>query len=524
MIGNTHKSLILYSILFAIIPLMSFTEILKKKPSLTIITYFSQEDTPKFLNSLSKSDYFKECQIILLTNGVSENIDYMIREFLKKYSNVTYLYNSKKFTQGALLNQAIDQSVADYCMAVNPQDSLDLKIVEQQIKNMECDSRVDLVYSDFHVSNKPHTPLESGCTWYTTCAPEFTSHLLYYNLISPHCIWRKDVHKKYGYFNETFDYFARWEFYNRIASYGACFAKVSGNTGHYYINFPSTKKIFVTELDYTVACCESDYIKKNYDYIWRMKFTPTSEKSFVIITASYNNKHWYKQNLDSILFQNYTNYRVIYIDDASTDNTGNLVQEYVAQCGKKDKVTLIKNDLRKGALANIYEAVHTCKPEEIVLIVDGDDWLANEQVLTYLSLVYQNENVWMTYGQFAWFPEGTKGFCRVIPQEVILKNAYRNYYWVSSHLRTFYAKLFHLIDKKDLMYENKFFTAACDLAIMLPMLEMAGFHGFFIPEVLYVYNIANDLNINKIHKNKQKDFATIIGKQSRYQPLQQLFN
>lgn len=518
-----NKNLLLLCF-FWILPGIITAKIIKIKPKLSIITSFSQDDTPNFLMLLSKSEFFKDCQIILTANAAAQNVDYLIREFLKKYSNVTYIYNQKKTSHAALLNQAVDQAKAEYCMAINPQDTLDLKTIEQQINKLESNPHIDLIYSDFHVCNKPHTPLESGCTWYTTFVPEFNGQLLYYNFISPHCIWRKELHKKYGYFNELFDYFAQWEFYNRIVSCGAFFAKVSGNSGQNYINFPSTKKIFLTESDYSNANAEYDYIKKTYGYLWQMKFRIAPEKSFVIITASYNNKEWYKKNLDSILYQNYSNYRIIYIDDASNDDTGNLVQAYVNQLGKSDKITIIKNDVRKGALANIYDSVHTCKPDDIILIVDGDDWLANAQVLTYLNLIYQEKAVWMTYGQFAWFPNGSIGFCRVVPEEIIQKNAYRNYYWVSSHLRTFYAKLFHLIDKRDLLFENQFFPAACDLAMMLPLLEMAGVHGFFLPEVLYIYNIANDLNIHKIHKNKQQDFATIIGKQSRYQPLQKLFN
>ena len=34
----------------------------------------------------------------------------------------------------------------------------------------------------------------------------------------------------------------------------------------------------------------------------------------------------YKRNLDSIFMQNYTNYKVIYIDDNSPDGTGQFVQ------------------------------------------------------------------------------------------------------------------------------------------------------------------------------------------------------
>ena len=40
---------------------------------------------------------------------------------------------------------------------------------------------------------------------------------------------------------------------------------------------------------------------------------------FTIITPSYNNVEWVEFNLASVLNQTYSNYRVMYIDDASTD-------------------------------------------------------------------------------------------------------------------------------------------------------------------------------------------------------------
>ncbi len=49
-----------------------------------------------------------------------------------------------------------------------------------------------------------------------------------------------------------------------------------------------------------------------------------TEKPFVFIIASYNNSEWYKNNLDSVFAQDYENYRIIYIDDASPDGTGHL--------------------------------------------------------------------------------------------------------------------------------------------------------------------------------------------------------
>ena len=48
----------------------------------------------------------------------------------------------------------------------------------------------------------------------------------------------------------------------------------------------------------------------------------------VIVIASYNNERWVEENLKSVFMQDYSNYRVIYIDDASTDGTADLAEPY----------------------------------------------------------------------------------------------------------------------------------------------------------------------------------------------------
>ena len=45
------------------------------------------------------------------------------------------------------------------------------------------------------------------------------------------------------------------------------------------------------------------------------------ELPMVIVVPSYNNEKWCAKNLTSILHQHYDNYRILYVDDASCDQT-----------------------------------------------------------------------------------------------------------------------------------------------------------------------------------------------------------
>lgn len=243
------------------------------------------------------------------------------------------------------------------------------------------------------------------------------------------------------------------------------------------------------------------------------------EKNMVIVIPSYNNSLYYEANLNSVLSQKYTNFKVIYIDDCSPDGTGSLVQEYIEKYDKDNRITLIKNTKRQGVMANRYYAIHSCVDSDIIATLDGDDWLAHDNVLKVINEQYQDPNVWITYGQYQKYPLGQKGHCKQFEKEAVEKNSYRNYPFLSSHLCSFYAWLFKLIKKEDLLYKDQFIAMATDVAIMLPMLEMAGGRFKFIEETLYIYNRSNSINMFKLDSVFQKEMGAYIRSKERYEPL-----
>lgn len=236
------------------------------------------------------------------------------------------------------------------------------------------------------------------------------------------------------------------------------------------------------------------------------------KKSFVVLVPSYNNSRWCTKNLRSILTQEYPNFRVVYIDDASNDGTYEQVSDLLAQEDSAHRVTLIHNEQRRGVLSNLYHAIRQCHDEEIIVTVDGDDFLAHEGVLKKLNSVYADHDVWMTYGSFLDYPSYRQSVVKTapVPKQVIASQSYRKYEWVSSHLRTFYAKLFKQIKSEDLKLQGEFLPMAGDLAFMFPMLEMSGRHARYLPDILYLYNRANPLNEHKVDVHLQARCAAHV--------------
>ncbi len=243
------------------------------------------------------------------------------------------------------------------------------------------------------------------------------------------------------------------------------------------------------------------------------------EKPMVVGIPSYNNKEWCVRSLDSVFSQKYKNFRVIYVDDASSDGTGYLVQEYIVKHGLQDRITYICNDKRSYAMHNWYKIVHLCNDDEIVVNLDGDDELAHENVLSRLNEVYSKEGVWVTYGQFMNVQTDVRGYCSKVPDHIVRKNNFRKFGWRYAALRTYYAWLFKLIKVEDFFYNGEFLKVCCDHAIMYPILEMAGERHKFIPEILYLRNLTG-FNDRFIYRNSQKVLEKIIPKWPRYKRLE----
>lgn len=245
---------------------------------------------------------------------------------------------------------------------------------------------------------------------------------------------------------------------------------------------------------------------------------------FVVLIPSYNNERFCVQNLESVCNQTYPHFKVVYVNDCSNDNTKLFVQTFIKERKLERKIKLINNLDRKGALANIYKVVQQCKPRQVVVTCDGDDFFASPKVLERVAQEYQDKNVWMTYGDFRTTRENWGSCCREISTDVALSNTFRKHEWVASHLRTFYAKLFQKIDKQDLLYKGKFFPMTWDMAMMFPMMEMAAFGHFrYIRDILYIYNVDNPICDYRVNAQLQNDLDAYIRALPPYKPLKKLF-
>ena len=213
---------------------------------------------------------------------------------------------------------------------------------------------------------------------------------------------------------------------------------------------------------------------------------------FIILIASYNNEPWLEYNLASVLNQVYTNYKVIYVDDCSTDDT---YSKGLSIAGADPRFTFIKNEVNMGGTYNHTRFFDSIEDEQVCVLLDGDDWFFDDQVLKNLNDFYVANDCWMTYGQFYAYDGNTATIGNPqntpYPDFVHEHKLYRLDQWRASHLRTYKGKLLKAIDKKDLVsiHDNKLFWHAGDLALAFPCLEICPKEKICVVNFpTYVYN------------------------------------
>lgn len=255
------------------------------------------------------------------------------------------------------------------------------------------------------------------------------------------------------------------------------------------------------------------------------KIIENGNKSFVFIITSYNNEEWVYRNLYSIVNQNYSYWRIIYVNDNSSDNTLEKVNDFINKYSIKDKITIISNEKQMRQSYSRFIGAQLCQDDEICCLLDGDDWLVNNNdLLNKLNELYIDNDLNMSYGQFYYF-EGDETYMmlsgvRKYTSEEIINNNYRNK-WVTQHLRTMKASLFKSIPEDYLKYNGEWLRCCTDMAEMYWCLEISeGKHmntGF--PTVVYnkeaskryinsYYNQDKHLEEKKYRENVEKYLKT----------------
>jgi glycosyltransferase involved in cell wall biosynthesis len=234
---------------------LSHTEL----PKVSIITSVFKGDKyiEEFLKDIISQTIFPKCELILINPNSPGNEEPVIIKYLKKYPNIVY----KKLESDPGLyetwNMAIGMARGEYITNANLDDRHAPQHIEKHLEWLEQHPECDVVAApvlvtkginetwDCHTAyNMWHQQFVHGEDEYSGIQEFFRSELdenwvktggvESYNF--PHCmpVWRKTLHERNGYFDESeYGTSADWEFWLRCAANGAKFKLLKEPLGLY---------------------------------------------------------------------------------------------------------------------------------------------------------------------------------------------------------------------------------------------------------------------------------------------------
>jgi glycosyltransferase involved in cell wall biosynthesis len=131
-----------------------------------------------------------------------------------------------------------------------------------------------------------------------------------------------------------------------------------------------------------------------------------------IVIPSFNYAHFLPLTLNNLLDQSYQNWEGIIVDDGSTDNTKEVVEQYL----KKDtRLKYFYQDNQGLSAARNTGVAHSIG--DYVQFLDADDLLETNKLKIQVKFLQMNSNIDVVYGK-------VKFFDFVYPDKILIKEEY----------------------------------------------------------------------------------------------------
>jgi glycosyltransferase involved in cell wall biosynthesis len=271
-----------------------------------------------------------------------------------------------------------------------------------------------------------------------------------------------------------------------------------------------------------------DRINKKVNRIFNRKFVNEvdrrcyqnygNQKKITIITPFYNAESYIENCILSVVSQDYENYKFMLIDDASTDNSLQVVKSLLAKLPVdiQKKIKLTQNFTNMGAVYNHWHALQKVDDDNIILLLDGDDWLVNNNtIFNFYNNLYQ-QGIEFAYGSCYSLADNIPLIAQNYPNQVKNNKTYRSHKFPwnmpYTHLRTFTKSLFNGLGEEKFKDTNgDWLRAGGDGALFYELIERADPNKVIaVKEILYNYNDLNPLNDYKVNSEEQTRNANYI--------------
>lgn len=118
-----------------------------------------------------------------------------------------------------------------------------------------------------------------------------------------------------------------------------------------------------------------------------------------VVIPTYNGSKYIWRAIESVLMQNFPDYEIVISDNCSTDNTREIVLDYIKKYGVKIKY--YRNNENIGYPANLRKLIYELSQGEYIAILCDDDYYCDRNALSYcVDVLEKNSNVGFVFSKF----------------------------------------------------------------------------------------------------------------------------
>lgn len=239
-----------------------------------------------------------------------------------------------------------------------------------------------------------------------------------------------------------------------------------------------------------------------------------------IISCCHNASNWISRSIRSIKKQSFHNLEYLLHLDNCSDDTYSVASKLAQNDNRINLYNSHKRIYAGRARWELLKKITYARDSDIVILLDGDDWLYSADSLQQIANFYKENQVVVTHGNFISSNGKICHWSRDYDLKTKERNEYRTAPWNATHLRTFKYGLFRELREDILRCENGlFFEAATDMALFLPILELSGVYSSYVESVLCVYNERGKSVYDCERLIQQKNAEEQIRNKKKYSPL-----
>jgi len=232
-----------------------------------------------------------------------------------------------------------------------------------------------------------------------------------------------------------------------------------------------------------------------------------------IILPTHNGQSHIKEAIDNVIAQTFSDFQLMIINDGSTDNTANIVLEYLK---KDNRIKYFKNEKNLGLQKTLTRGFKESKGKYIARIDDDDVWQDTQKLEKEVSFLEKNlEYVLVGSGAIVINDEGKELYRFLLPEkdeEIRQYILFRNPFLHSSvvFLREAAGKFGGYSEKEKL-------PGVEDFDLWLKLGKVGKFYNF--PEYFLKFRApSSERDIFRIRRNRTKNLIAVVKRHGKNYP------